>query len=158
LRPAREDSGVRTVVLSDLHLGSGGAIDLLRRPELREVLWEEIQGADRVVLLGDAIELRDRPLSEALGMAQPFFDELGSAVGAGGVVVVPGNHDHHLLDEWLDRRRLDGAEPMGLEQRVPGASGPLARLAAGMGRTSIELAFARMFQLPRPICASSSTG
>ena len=139
---------MRTIILSDLHLGSGGAIDLLRRPELREVLWAEIQGADLVVLLGDAIELRDRPLSEALDLAQPFFDELGSAIGAGAVVVVPGNHDHHLLDEWLDRRRLEGAGSLGLEQRLPADSGPLARLAAGMGGTAIELAYPGIWLRP----------
>jgi len=132
---------VRTIVVSDLHLGSGGDIDLLRRPELREVLWAEIQGADEVVLLGDAVELRDRPLAEALELARPFFDELGSAIGAGSVVVVPGNHDHHLLDDWLERRGLEGAGPLGLEQRVPVQSGPLAQLIAGMGETPIELAY-----------------
>jgi predicted phosphodiesterase len=132
---------VRTIVVSDLHLGSGGDIDLLRRPELREVLWAEIQGADEVVLLGDAVELRDRRLAEALELAQPFFDELGSAIGAGSVVVVPGNHDHHLLDDWLERRGLEGAGPLGLEQRVPVHSGPLAQLIAGMGETPIELAY-----------------
>jgi predicted phosphodiesterase len=132
---------VRTIVVSDLHLGSGGDIDLLRRPELREVLWTEIQGADEVVLLGDAVELRDRPLAEALELARPFFDELGSAIGAGSVVVVPGNHDHHLLDDWLERQRLEGAGPLGLEQRVPVQSGPLARLITGMGGTPIELAY-----------------
>ncbi len=51
---------VRTLILSDLHLGSGGDIDLLRRPELRETLWVEVEGVDEVVLLGDAVELRDR--------------------------------------------------------------------------------------------------
>jgi predicted phosphodiesterase len=132
---------VRTIVVSDLHLGSGGDIDLLRRPEYREILWAEIQGADEVVLLGDAVELRDRPLADALDLARPFFDELGSTIGAGRVVVVPGNHDHHLLDDWLERRRLVGTEPLGLEQRVPAHSGPLAQLVAGMGRTPIELAY-----------------
>ena len=132
---------MRTIVISDLHLGSGGDIDLLRRPELREVLWAEIEGADEVVLLGDAVELRDRPVAEALELARPFFDELGSAIGAGRVVVVPGNHDHHLLDDWLERRRLEGAAPLGLEQREPVRSGPLAQLTAGMGRSPIELVY-----------------
>jgi predicted phosphodiesterase len=132
---------MRTIVVSDLHLGSGGDIDLLRRPELREVLWAEIEGADEVVLLGDAIELRDRPLAEALELARPFFDELGSAIGDGDLIVVPGNHDHHLLDAWLERRRLEDAGPLRLEERVPADSGPLARLTAGIGRSRIELAY-----------------
>ncbi len=114
---------MRTIVISDLHLGSGGDIDLLRRPEIREALWAEVQGVDEVVLLGDAIELRDRPLAEALDLARPFFDELGSAIGAGAVTVVPGNHDHHLLDDWLERRRLDEAAPLGLEQRMQASRG-----------------------------------
>jgi Calcineurin-like phosphoesterase len=132
---------VRTLILSDLHLGSGGDIDLLRRPELRETLWAAVEDVDEVVLLGDAVELRDRPLAEALGLARPFFDELGSAIGAGRVVVMPGNHDHHLVDDWLERRRLKGAEPLGLEQRVRVQSGPVAQLVAGMGRTPVELAY-----------------
>jgi predicted phosphodiesterase len=139
---------VRTIVLSDLHLGSGGDIDLLRRPELRQRLWAEIEGVDEVVLLGDAVELRDRPLPEALELARPFFDELGSVIATGRVVVVPGNHDHHLLDDWLERRQLEGEGPLGLEQRVREQSGPLAQLVAGMGRTSIELAYPGLWLRP----------
>jgi len=139
---------MRTVVLSDLHLGSGGDIDLLRRPEFREALWAELEGADEVVLLGDALELRDRPLPEVLALARPFFEELGSAIGAGRVVVVPGNHDHHLLDDWLERRNLEGAGPLGLEQRVPLQSGPLAELITAMDRTPIELAYPGLWLRP----------
>jgi predicted phosphodiesterase len=140
--------GVRALILSDLHLGSGGEIDLLRRPELRETLWAEVEGADEVILLGDAVELRDRPLGEALELARPFFDELGSAIGSGRVTVVPGNHDHHLLDEWLEGRRLEGVGPLGLQQRVAVPSGPLARLVAGMGQTQIELSYPGVWLRP----------
>lgn len=132
---------MRTVILSDLHLGSIGGIDLLRRPDLRQVLWAALEGADEVVLLGDAIELRDRPLSEALDMARPFFAELASAAGDARVLVVPGNHDHHLLEEWLERRRLEGAPPLGLEERITARSGPLAELVRGTGLDRIELAY-----------------
>ena len=102
----------RTVILSDLHLASNGGIDLLRLSEFREPLWAALENADEVVLLGDAIELRDRPLAAAIEAARPFFDELGEVVGDARVVVVPGNHDHHLLDVWLEQRRLDGAAPL----------------------------------------------
>ncbi len=140
---------MRTVIVSDLHLGSSGAIDLLRRPDLRQVLWAELGGAERLVLLGDAIELRDRPLSEALDLARPFFAELGSVIGDGEVVVVPGNHDHHLLEEWLERRRLEGAAPLGLEQRIDAASGPLAQLLRGTGLERIELAYPGIWLNPK---------
>jgi predicted phosphodiesterase len=132
---------VRTVILSDLHLGSSGGIDLLRRPELREPLWEEVASADQVVLLGDAVELRDRPLPEALEAARPFFDELGEVVGDGRILLVPGNHDHHLLDGWLESRRLDTGGPLGLEERFGVDSGPLAQLTEGIRRAEIEVAY-----------------
>jgi hypothetical protein len=139
---------MRTIVISDLHLASGGDVDLLRRPEIREALWAAIEGVDEVVLLGDMVELRDRPLPEALALARPFFDELGSALGPGRVIVVPGNHDHHLLDDWLEQRRLDGGAPLGLEQRIDELSGPLAELVAGIGRASVELAYPGLWLRP----------
>jgi len=138
-----------TVLISDLHLGSSGGIDLLRRPEIREALWAEIEAADEVVLLGDAIELRDRPLPAAIELARPFFDELGSVVGDGSVVIVPGNHDHHLLEEWLERRRLDGTGPLEPEQRIPlSAAGPLAELVQGMAATKVSLAYPGLWVRP----------
>jgi len=138
----------RTVVLSDLHLASSGGIDLLRRREFRESLWAGLEGADEVILLGDAVELRDLPLAAAIDIARPFFDELGAAIGDGRVVVVPGNHDHHFLDTWLERRRLDGAGPLTLEQRIPVDGGPLAELTRGMGRAQVELAYPGMWLTP----------
>lgn len=138
----------KTVVLSDLHLASNGGIDLLRRPEFREPLWAALEGADEVVLLGDAVELRDVPLAAAVEIARPFFDGLGEVVGEGRVVLVPGNHDHHLLDEWLERRRLDGAAPLELEQRTEVADGPLGELVGGMPRTRVELAYPGLWLQP----------
>ncbi|MGH2987841.1 MAG: metallophosphoesterase, partial [Solirubrobacterales bacterium] len=99
---------MRTVVVSDLHLGLGSGADLLRRARFREPLIAELEGVDRLILLGDVLELRDRPLAEALELARPFFDELGSAIGTGRVVLVPGNHDHAFAEPWLVRLRLEG--------------------------------------------------
>jgi predicted phosphodiesterase len=135
-----------TVLLSDIHLASSGGIDLLRRPELREVLWKALEEADEVVLLGDVVELRDMPLADAIEIARPFFDELGEMIGDGRVVIVPGNHDHHLLDDWIERRRLDGAGPLALEQRIPIDGGPLAELIGGIGQ--VELAYPGVWLRP----------
>src|SRR4029079_12196 len=50
--------------------------------------------------------------------------------------------------EWLDRRRLEGAGPLGLEQRVAADSGAPAPLGAGMGGTAIELAYPGIWLRP----------
>jgi predicted phosphodiesterase len=100
---------VRIAVLSDLHLGTRTRVDLARRPDVRARIVERIRGFDEVVLLGDAIELRDRPLAVALAAAGPFLAELGASLRNGRVVLVPGNHDHRLVHETRDRRRASGS-------------------------------------------------
>jgi predicted phosphodiesterase len=107
---------VRTAVVSDLHLGLSSGADLLRRSEFRDRLVAEIEGADRLVLLGDVLELRDRPLPEVLDGAAPVMAALGEAIAGRELVIVPGNHDHHLIEPWLERRALAGGEELGLEQ------------------------------------------
>jgi hypothetical protein len=125
---------VRTLVISDLHLGAATGVDLLRRPALREPLERALADVDRLVILGDGVELRDEPQRSAARHALPFFAAVGAALGPGKeLVVVPGNHDHGMLAGWIDGRLL--TEPtgfLGLEERVaPAAAGPLAvRLAA----------------------------
>src|SRR4051812_21070615 len=90
---------MRTVVLSDLHLGTRTRTDLAAHPEVRASIVHHVRGCDEVLLLGDVLELRDRPLDRALAAAAPFLSELGAAMGNGRVVLVPGNHDHHLVRE-----------------------------------------------------------
>ncbi len=72
---------MRTAIVSDLHLGVASGEDVLRDPAVRRVLLEEIAGADRLVLLGDVVELRDLPVGPSLERARPFFEELGEALG-----------------------------------------------------------------------------
>jgi hypothetical protein len=124
---------VRTLVISDLHLGASTRADLLRRPELREPLIEAARGVDRVVILGDGIELRDGPQRDAVAVAGPLYEELGRALGADGeLLMLGGNHDHGLVAGWIDGRLL--IEPSGflsLEQRIePRDAGPLAAALA----------------------------
>ena len=133
---------MRTLIVSDLHLGAGTDVDLLRQPALRDVLLEELAGADRLILLGDVVELRERPLAEAFELAEPFFAALADAAPGVRVTIAPGNHDHHVLEDWLARRRLDRADPMGLEQTAPdGCEGPLVALARRSGNASVELVY-----------------
>ena len=57
---------MRTLIVSDLHLGSVSGTDLLRRVELRAALLDAVADVDRVVLLGDALELRHGPMREVM--------------------------------------------------------------------------------------------
>lgn len=139
---------MRTLIVSDLHLGAGTDSDLLRSERYRAPLLEAASDADRVILLGDVIELRDRPLGDALELARPFFDALAGATGDAEVLLAPGNHDHHLLEDWLVRRRLDGTAPLRLEERASvGESGPLKAAAAALGER-VELAYPGVWVRP----------
>ncbi|HZA59426.1 MAG TPA: metallophosphoesterase [Solirubrobacterales bacterium] len=139
---------MRTIVVSDLHLAAGFDGDLVRRQRFREILLREVEGADEVVLLGDVIELRDRPLSEALEIARPFFEDLGDAVGTGRVVIAPGNHDHQLLAPWLERRSMQGDGPLGLEQLAAPDAGIAAEVARHLPRAELALAYPGLWIRP----------
>jgi hypothetical protein len=134
---------MRTLVVSDLHLGGRTGVDVLRDPVAREPLLAELADVDRLVLLGDTLELRHGPAREALAAARPALEAMGAALPAGAeVVLVPGNHDHGILAPWLDARR----RPLGLETRVrPGTASSLARQIVGWlsgdGGAIVEVAY-----------------
>jgi hypothetical protein len=123
---------MRTLIVSDLHLGSAARVDLLRRPELRAALLEALEGADRLVLLGDVLELRHGPRREALAGARAFFEDLGRAFADREVVVLAGNHDHAMVEPWLASRGELSAPPLlGVEQRFSAAeSSPMVATLA----------------------------
>ncbi|HZJ29304.1 MAG TPA: hypothetical protein VFD37_04860, partial [Solirubrobacterales bacterium] len=62
---------MRTAIVSDLHLGTTSGADLARRPDVFEPLAAALSEADRVVVLGDLLELRERPATEVLELACP---------------------------------------------------------------------------------------
>ena len=135
-----------TAVISDLHLGTRTKADLLARPEVRERLIVELESVDQVVLLGDSIELRDGPLSEALATAAPFFEDLGQALSGRRVTLVPGNHDYQLASRWLARR---GPRPLALEElSAPLQGDPLDSLAKRMSGTELVLAYPGVWLRP----------
>jgi 3',5'-cyclic AMP phosphodiesterase CpdA len=131
---------MRTAIVSDLHIGNAYGEDLLRDAGVRRVLLEEIAGADRIVLLGDVIELRELPLPRVLDAARPFFEELGEALSGCQILLVPGNHDHRLAEPLLERLALEG-RPLELEQRAEPAGEAATRIAAWLGDARLELAY-----------------
>lgn len=88
--------------------------------EPRAKLLDAARECDRLVLLGDVIEFRHGPEREALAAAREPLRELGATLGASReVVIVPGNHDHRLLNAWLERRGRRGPPPpLGLDCQV----------------------------------------
>ncbi len=116
----------------------------MRRERERAALCQALPGFDRLVLLGDVLELRHGPVREALAAAEPVLRELGAALGSGReVIVVAGNHDHGLLRGWFERR--DPAVPLGLESAVePDPREPLGAVVAalaGDGRIGVRVAY-----------------
>src|SRR5947209_14494335 len=135
---------MRTLIVSDLHLGSASRTDLLSRPHVRARLLEAASVADRVVLLGDTLELRHGPPRDALAVARPFFEQLGSALPDAEIVVVAGNHDHALISPWLMHRSEDARPvPLGLENIVAAAdaSPMLAQLAEAAAPARVVSAY-----------------
>jgi predicted phosphodiesterase len=134
---------VRTVVISDLHLGSRRQVEVARRARPLAALAAFVEGADRLVLLGDAFELRHGPWRQALDAGRPVLEALGAALGPSGeVVLVTGNHDHALLAPWLEARAQElPAPPLGLQTRAPADATQLtAQLAAWLAPARLTVA------------------
>lgn len=136
---------MRTLVVSDLHLGRSGGDDVLQGSVARGTLIARLHTIDRLVLLGDTIELRHGPARDALDLARPVLRELGAAMAGPGrqIVVVPGNHDHELLGDWHAARAREGAAPLGLEHRVApaDASWVAQEVAAALAPAAVEFAY-----------------
>lgn len=135
---------MRTLVVSDLHLGGAHGADVLRLSEPRAALLGALDGVDRLVLLGDVLELRHGPRREALAAARPFFEDLGRSLPDGEIVVVAGNHDHALVESWLGRHgEAPAPRPLGTEQRFAAeeASSMLATLAQWAAPARVSAAY-----------------
>lgn len=117
---------------------------MLRHPQLRAPLLEALDGVERLVVLGDALELRQGPLREAMAAARPVFAAVGAALGSDGeIVLVPGNHDHALVSPWLERRHRDGVPPpLGLAETATWEpSDAVAALAEAAAPARLTLAY-----------------
>jgi hypothetical protein len=140
-----------TLVVGDLHLGSRRGTDVLRRPGPLAQFCERLQGVERLVLLGDSVELRHGPARDALAISEPVFAAFGEALGKGGeIVLVAGNHDHALVSPWLRGR---GARrrpaPLSLDEAAGARPGPaLARLIKAAGPARLSVRYPGLFLRP----------
>jgi hypothetical protein len=115
---------MRTLVISDLHLGIRLGRDVLRRPQVLEALLEALRDVDRLVLLGDVVELLESRPAQAMEVAEPVLRAIGAQMGSQReVIVVPGNHDIALLRPWL---HTHGMAPH-LDARIPADATPQMR-------------------------------
>lgn len=131
---------MRCLVISDLHLGSATDVDVLRRPGALDPLLEELARVDRLVLLGDTVELRHGPASDALLAARVTLERIASALRPDAeVLVTAGNHDYSMVAPYLDY----ASDPLGLETKVPlQLASPIARgVIETLGADRTELVY-----------------
>jgi hypothetical protein len=128
---------VRTLVVSDFHLGARLRRDVLRRAEALEPLLLALDSVDRLVLLGDVIELLEGRPRRAMEVAEPVLRAIGARLGSvREVIVVPGNHDAALVRPWLT---VPGV-PLEVDASIPLDATPmLARVVSWLGPARVRV-------------------
>jgi hypothetical protein len=124
---------------------------VLRDRRRRAPLLAALAGCDRLVLLGDVLELRHGPLHEALAAAREPLGEIGAALGPEAeVVLLAGNHDHYLVHPWSQRRAAGGPPPaLAPETPVGWVRGdPLEALATMLAPTRVRAAYPGVWLRP----------
>ncbi|MFZ0088419.1 MAG: metallophosphoesterase [Solirubrobacteraceae bacterium] len=130
---------MRTLVISDLHLGRRAGHDVLRLAAVRERLLDALDDVDRLVLLGDALELMGRNPRRTMATAEPIIRAIGRRLGPNReVIVVPGNHDAPLVRAWAlaQGRRLQPSTTV-----EPHASRALDRLLAWLAPARTRVSY-----------------
>jgi UDP-2,3-diacylglucosamine pyrophosphatase LpxH len=130
---------VTTLVVSDLHLGARLGRDVLHRSEPLDALLAALDGVERLVLLGDVVELAEGRPRQAMEVAEPVLRALGGRLGsAAELIVVPGNHDAALVRPWVRER----AASLGVDAEIPlDATPTLARLASWLEPARVRVRY-----------------
>jgi calcineurin-like phosphoesterase family protein len=130
---------MRTLVVSDLHLGTRLERDVLRRPRALEPLLEALEGFERLVLLGDVVELLEGRPAQAMEVAEPVLRAIGARLGAGReAIIVPGNHDAPLVRPWLHAADA----PPAVDAELPLAATPLLdRLTSWLAPAQVSVRY-----------------
>ena len=131
---------MRTLLVSDLHLGQrGGGVSVLERPAPLATLLSALEDYDRLVLLGDTVELQEAHSAHSLPVAELILRRIAEQLGPDRqLVLVPGNHDHELVREWAQ------AQGPGLarENLVPLDSSPLlTEVVSWLADTRVEVRY-----------------
>lgn len=122
-----------------MHLGSRARHDVLRLPPARERLLAAIDGVQRLVLLGDTVELVTRHPRRAMSLAEPVIRALGHRLGREReVVVVPGNHDAALARSWA---LAQGRSLRPASEVSPDASPALSALVAWLAPARVSVSY-----------------
>ncbi len=126
-----------TLALSDLHLGSRLRHDVLTQPEPLHRLIHALEGVERLVLLGDVVELLEEQADRAMDVAEPILRLIGRTLGPDReVIFVPGNHDRALVAAWI--RRVGAG--LAVDSRVPlDASPELARVTSWLAPARVRV-------------------
>ena len=138
---------MRTLIISDLHLGMRLGQDVLQRPESLSRLLAALDDVDRLVLLGDVVELMEGRSQHAMRTAEPVMRAIGQRLGPSAeVVIVPGNHDAPMVRRWIREtgRRLT------VDSEVPLDASPyLARLACLLRPARVTARYPGVWLTPR---------
>jgi UDP-2,3-diacylglucosamine pyrophosphatase LpxH len=130
---------VRTLVISDLHLGGRLQHGVLTRPEPLRRLLGAIDDIERLVLLGDTVELMEGRQQQAMEVAEPVLRAIGARLGPDRqVIVVPGNHDAPLVRSWV---RTHGAELRSDTPIAPAATPTLFRLTSWLTPARVRVRY-----------------
>ena len=105
----------------------------LSDPAARARLADTVGEVDRLVLLGDVVELRQSRALDALAAASRILPDVVAGLPDGAeIVVVPGNHDHALSAGWALRRSTAPEAPLELEQPIAAVPGEPLDVLLGM--------------------------
>ncbi|HEY4097439.1 MAG TPA: metallophosphoesterase [Baekduia sp.] len=138
---------MRTLVVSDLHLGSRVGRDVLRHDAALAALLRALDEIDRLVLLGDVVELAEGRASRAMETAEPVLRAIGARMGAGReILVVPGNHDGALVHPWIRHTRA----PLAVDAVIPPDATPrLAQIVGWLAPATVRVHYPGVWLSPR---------
>src|SRR5262249_19247437 len=107
------------------------------RPEALERLLVALDGVDRLVLLGDVVELLERRPAAAMEAAAPTLRAIGARLGPEReVLFIPGNHDVALIARWIRSR----AAALPVDAPVPlDASAALAAIVGWLSPARVRV-------------------